>query len=787
VLAKLQKLTIALLGITLCIYTLGAVNYNVLQPQSALTIFMMLGMVLCFLVFPAASWIKYPEYERTPKNEAEFDRQRNIYYLDRAISIVLAAGSVVAFGYIFIQTEPVFKSLWPGGSSLGDRASNETMLDVAIGVIGLVLVLEATRRSIGWIVPALALAFMVHAYFAPYLPDVLLPHQGQDVKQLVGSTFLQSLGVLGPAASVMFKYVFLFVVFGALLEMSGATRFIIDFANKLFGSFRGGSALVSVFGAGMMGSLSGSAVANAMTTGSFTIPMMRNSGFRPEAAGGITAAAASGGALVPPVMGAGAYMMLEFIERPAGEPQVTFLEIARAAVIPSLMYYFSLLAIVFLYSRRAGTREAAEEKPTKRKISTFEGTLFFGALALLVFLLVLGFSPFRAVSGSLVFILLLSVFQPRLNLGGGLRMAAIVMFAVLLLLHQASAYFVDSAPLWLKPFLAAQWVFPEGLTGAQRMTHLLESNVLESILSSAIFAMFGLIVLGLVHPRWRPEMVKAFTRSAKNGISLVAASACVGIIIGIVQTTPMANEFSEAIKGVVETNLLLALVGIMVCSLVLGMGVPSVVCYLLMATLMGSLLSEMGVEPLAAHLFIFYYGMMSMVTPPVALAAYASASIAEARIMPTAMASFRFSLIGFTLPFMFIYRPALLLMNDEGRALLGEGVTGDARWYALWLLALAIVWTILGILSLAAGVTGQWRSGLSWIERILYCLAAVLMLAPNLGGRFYGFFVNLAGALLFIGLMALNMLMARAAETVDAEAVKPGAAPLPEPSTVEKA
>ncbi|MEQ8788041.1 MAG: TRAP transporter fused permease subunit [Pirellulaceae bacterium] len=786
-LAKLQKLTIALLGIALCIYTLGAVNYNVLQPQSALTIFMMLGMVLCFLVYPAASWLRYPDFERTPENEAEFNRRVQLYSVDRVVGVVLAVASVIAFGYIFIQTEPTFKSLWPEGSSLGDRASNETTLDVVIGVIGLVLVLEATRRSIGWIVPALALAFMAHAYFAPNLPDVLLPHQGQNVKQLVSSTFLQSLGVLGPAAGVMFKYVFLFVVFGALLEMSGATRFIIDFANRLFGRFRGGSALVSVFGAGMMGSLSGSAVANAMTTGSFTIPMMRNSGFKPEAAGGITAAAASGGALVPPVMGAGAYMMLEFIERPAGEPQVTFLEIARAAVIPSLLYYFSLLAIVFLYSRKAGATDAAEAVPTKNKISSFEGMLFFGALALLVFLLVIGFSPFRAVSGSLVFILLLSVFQPRLNLGTGLRMAAIAIFAVLLLAHQASAFFVESAPLWLKPFLAAQWVFPEDAHGMERLSRILESNVLESILSSAIFAMFGLIVLGLAHPKWRPEMVKAFTRSAKNGISLVAASACVGIIIGIVQTTPMANEFSEAIKGVVETNLLLALIGIMVCSLVLGMGVPSVVCYLLMATLMGSLLSEMGVEPLAAHLFIFYYGMMSMVTPPVALAAYASASIAEAKIIPTSWAAFRFSLIGFTLPFMFIYRPALLLMNDEGRALLGENVVGDERLYALWLLTLAVVWSVLGILSLAAGVTGQWRSGLSWLERFLYCLAAVLMLAPNLGGRFYGFFVNLAGAVIFVVLIGINMLATPSAEAVDAEHVKPGSAPSPKPSTAEEA
>ena len=154
--------------------------------------------------------------------------------------------------------------------------------------------------------------------------------------------------------------------------------------------------------------------------------------------------------------------------------------------------------------------------------------------------------------------------------------------------------------------------------------------------------MIVLKIFGLCHPVWRPQIVKALTGAAKNGIALVAASACVGIIIGIVQTTPIANDFGEMIKSVVETNLLLALIGIMACSLVLGMGVPSVVCYLLMATLMGSLLGELGVDPLAAHMFIFYFGMMSMVTPPVALAAYASASIAGAPIMKTALSRFSF-------------------------------------------------------------------------------------------------------------------------------------------------
>ena len=243
-----------------------------------------------------------------------------------------------------------------------------------VGLIGLILVLEATRRSIGLIVPLLALAFVAHSYYCygsfrydwPVMPDWMLPHAGQSVKDIVSTTFLQSLGVFGPAASVMFKYVFLFVVFGSFLEMSGATQFIIDFATKTFGRIRGGPAMVSVMASGLMGSLSGSAVANAVTTGTFTIPMMRSARFPNHIAGGITAAAASGGALVPPVMGAGAYMMLELVQ-----PQVTFVTIMKAAILPAMLYYLSILAVVYLYSRRLGAAGLDTQEVSNKKLNLF--------------------------------------------------------------------------------------------------------------------------------------------------------------------------------------------------------------------------------------------------------------------------------------------------------------------------------------------------------------------------------------------------------------------------------
>lgn len=719
---RLTKFLVPALSVAICFFTLAEVNFNWLKPVSALAMFVLLGLVLCFLTYPA--------HKKLAENKVA-----------RWIDVGLALAAAVCCGWVFIQNEPLFNDrttigltvfgkelfsfvveleLWQLGTSLAERAGNETRVDYIIGVVGLILVLEATRRAIGWIVPILALVFVAHSFYMKQCiangwalpPDWLLPHAGQNLKQIVTATFLQQ-GVFGQAAGVMFKYVFLFVVFGAYLEISGATQFIIDFSEKLFGRSTGGPAKVSVLGSGLMGSLSGSAVANAVTTGSFTIPMMRKAGFDKHIAGGITAAAASGGALVPPVMGAGAYMMLELLPQ---NLNIKFLDIAKAALIPAILYYLSIFKIVDYYSKRIGSAGNEVEKKEPKPIKKFEAFVFFGALTVLIGLLIWKFTPFRAVTASLVVILLLSALRPELKLGKGARISALAAFFAALFFHQ---------------FALAEEVAVQSFR-----------NVFSSWLDSALFGMFALLIFGLVHREWRPQMFKAMTVSSKNGVSLVAASACVGIIIGIVDTTGIATLFSQEIKLVVQDSLLIALIGIMAVSLVLGMGVPSVVCYLLMATMMGTLLEQLGVPPLAAHLFIFYFGMMSMVTPPVALAAYASASIAEAPIMKTAFAAFRFSLVGFTLPFMFIYRPELLLLNAQGGAA------------SIPIVIMQTATAIFGIHALASGLAGYLRKPISVPFRISLFIAAALMLFPDQGIDAAGFPVyptDLVGLALFVG------------------------------------
>ena len=657
------------LGTAICLLTLIEVNYPRLAPPAQLSLFAALGLVLCFLNVPAHKSLRGVGWAR-------------------ALDLGLAALTVVCFGYVFTQNEPLLDSLWIGGQTLGNRAGSESSLDTLIGVLGLILVLEASRRTLGWALPILAGVFLAYGYLGPYLPGWLFPHRGYGMDRLVAQTFLQGQGVFGIAMNVMFTYVFLFVVFGAFLQATGATRFIIEFADRIFRGSPGGPAKVAVVSCGMMGSLSGSAVATCAVVGTLTIPSMKASGFRSRVAGGIAAAASSGGALMPPVMGAGAYMMLEIVQ-----PPVTYLEIIRAALLPAILYYSSLLLIVHFIARRmvseaavaeataptsdpprdavegtaqtSGTQPAAvveESAPTSKLPTGWEGTIFAGALAVLITLLIGGNTPFRAVTLALVTTVGLGMFNERTRL---------------------------------------------------RV----------------------------------PDFFKAFGRAAVDMVPLIAAAGCVGIVIGVVTLTGVGTRLPATIIPLAEQSLFLALVLIMVSSIILGMGLPSAVVYLLLATLIGPVLGDLGVVPLAAHFFIFYFGMMSMVTPPVALAAFVAASIAGADIMQTGWHAFRIALVGFTLPFIFVFRPELLMLSADGTtAPIGS-------------IAYATTIAALGVLAFAVALAGFLFHRLSAAQRGLSMAAAALLLAPGQGVELAGAQVpilDLAGVVVLSTIVALS-------------------------------
>jgi TRAP transporter 4TM/12TM fusion protein len=637
------------LSVLLCGFTLLEVNYPRLTPHAQLSIFAMLGMLIAFLTVPARKeWRKH--------NPA------------RLLDWGLAAATVFVCGFVVVQTEPAFEPWWLTGRALGNRAGFETPTDSLVGVLGLVLVLEATRRTIGAALPLLSVAFLAYAYWGWLFPDWLFPHRGYSVDRIVAQAFLQAQGVFGVALSVMFTYVFLFVILGALLELTGATEFIIDFATRAFRRSAGGPAKVGVVSAGLMGTLSGSAVANTATCGTFTIPLMRSAGFRPETAAGVQAAASSGGALMPPVMGAAAYMMLEIVD-----PPVTYLEIIRAALLPAMLYYLSLLLYVHFYAMRS--KLAAVDLPLTGakagdRARRVEGLIFTGALVVLLVLLAIGYTPFRAVTASLGAIVALSFLSARTRI---------------------------------------TW---DGL-------------------------------------------VKALVKSSRDAVPLIAASASVGIVIGIVTLTGVGTRFPTALLPLAEESLFLALVIIMLSSIVLGMGLPSTVCYLLLATLIGPVLGQLGVIPLAAHFFIFYFGMMSMVTPPVALAGYAAASIAGTPVMKTSWEAFKVALVGFTLPFIFVYRPQLLFLDP---------VTGGLASTLSVIEPLLV--GVLGVTGFAAGLAGFLFHGLSTPMRVLSFTAAALLLAPGPTVVLLGIPVpvlDAAGFLLFAAVAWPNYLAGRRA------------------------
>lgn len=607
---RLPRVTLAL-SLALSAFTLAEVNYPRLGPMSQLAIFTGLGLLLCFLNVPA-----------TPRLRGSRVAQ--------AIDGLLALATVACCGFIVWQTEPAFAASWLNGRSLGNRGGYETTTDIGVALLGLGLVMEAARRTLGWALPALSAFFLLYAYFGAWAPDWFFPHRGYPVDRIAAQTFLHGQGVFGVALSVMFTYVFLFVVFGALLGATGATRFVIDAARRAFGHSPGGPAKVAVISSGFMGSLSGSAVANTVATGTFTIPMMRSAGFPPHIAAGIEAAASSGGALVPPVMGAGAYMMLELVQ-----PPVTYLQIVQAAIVPAILYYLSIFLFVHFSSRRmALAAPPASAGPADTPaVEWYQGLVFLGALGSLLLLLFLGFTAFRAVSISL------------------------------------------------------------GVT----------------------------LVISLLHPSTRLDLAAVRTATlaaARDGVPLIAAAACVGIVVAVVTMSGVGTRLPATILPIAENNLFLALVVIMLSSLVLGMGLPSAVTYLLLATLIGPVLGQLGVVPLAAHLFIFYFGMMAMVTPPVALAAYAAASIAGADIMKAGLAAFRVALVGFTLPFIFVFRPELLLLSLDGPAAFVD-------------VAQAIAVGVLGITAFAAGLAGYLFAPAPWWQRGLFFAAALLLLAPG--------------------------------------------------------
>jgi TRAP transporter 4TM/12TM fusion protein len=518
---------------------------------------------------------------------------------------------------------------------LAFRVGNPTGVDVAMGTLLVVLLIEATRRAIGWGLPVIALGAMIYALFGPWFPGIFT-HPGATWSNLVNHLYLTSQGVYGVALGVVATYVFHFVLFGVLATRVGLGRLFLGVAAAVAGRFAGGPAKISIFGSALFGMISGSSVANTVTVGSLTIPMMIRMGYQRHFAAAVESTAATGGQITPPIMGAAAFLMVEFLNLP-------YATIVIAAIIPAFMHFFGVLMQVHFEARKTGMRGLTDaEIPNLREVFAKD----WPSLAPLVVLLAVlfsGYTPYLAAFWGIVGCMLVGMARWP----GATALALTVVIGV-------------GAP-----------------------TELLRTPGVNAALGLIAFAICGHGVLTrkdegrkLLH-----DMADAFIVGAKYAIGVGAAAATVGIIVGVVTltgvgfkiswiVTTLSDQWANALVGalpflgfeVKAATLFFTLVLTAIVCILLGCGVPTTATYIIMVTVAAPALGMLGIAPLTAHFFVFYYGVLADVTPPVAIAAYAGASMAGADPFRTGNTAFRLALGKVLVPFVFVFSPSMLIM-----------------------------------------------------------------------------------------------------------------------------
>jgi TRAP transporter 4TM/12TM fusion protein len=574
---------------------------------------------------------------------------------------------------------------WIFEADLIQRSGDPTTLDLAVGAIMIVLVFEATRRILGLALPIVCGTFLLYGLFGQYLPAPL-EHRGYGFDQIVGQLFLGSEGILGIPVMVSATYIFLFILFGAFLEHAGMIKLFNSIALGLVGQAKGGPAKVAVISSGFMGTISGSGVANVLTVGQFTIPLMKRFGYSSVFAGAVEATASMGGQIMPPVMGAVAFIMAETLNVP-------YVEIVKAAVIPAVLYYVTAFWIVHLEAGRMGLVGLPKDQCPSPLKAIKESWYLLLPLAALVGMLFHGFTPmFAGLTG--------------------LALTAILILGAAVAARMSSTAF--------------RYVFWVGLG-------LAAATFLEWGIYS-ILAVIGLLALVCFWVKGGRETLRTIRLSlidgAKQALPVGVACAVVGVIIGVLTLTGAASSFAGFILTVGEKSLFLSLFLTMIVCLILGMGIPTIPNYIITSSIAAPALLHLGVPLIVSHMFVFYFGIMADLTPPVALAAFAAASIAKASPMKIGVKATQIAIAGFVIPYMAVYTPALMLQG-EWTVLAVVYIVGKA------LLAIAL-W--------GATAVGYLLTPLKPYERVFSGVAALMLVAAGQLSDQIGFVM----ALLFI-------------------------------------
>jgi len=565
---------------------------------------------------------------------------------------LLIAASIYCTSYICVNLTEIF-----------ERQGDWLPQDLTVSIIGTLLVLEACRRVIGNIMTGICIVGMLYAFYGPYMPELII-HKGYSIERISTTLWLTTEGIFGLPIGVASTFVFVFVLFGAFLEVTGGGSFFIDLAYALTGRFSGGPAKTSVVASGFMGSVSGSAVGNVVATGSFTIPMMKKVGYRPHVAGAIEAAASTGGQLMPPIMGAGAFLMAEFTN-------TSYLTIIKVALVPAIMYYVTVLFFVHFEARKFGLLGQPKENLPRIGRVIKEGLHFIIPVGILIYVLVANYSPMMA------------------------GFVAVVSTLIASLAANAVRWAVQGTGR--TP--AGKFFF-----GESRM------------------------------------IVQALEQGAKNAVMVSVACAAAGIIVGMVTLTGMGLKFSSLVLELSFGIKALAILLIGAASLVLGMGLPVTASYIVLATLAGPALLDMGVPLLVAHMIVFWYSQDANVTPPVSLASFAGAGVAGANPMQTAFTSWKLAKGLYIIPIIMAYRP-----------LLGMGKGYDLLH---WEVGLTMFITTLGLVAFAAAIERYLFRKTSWLETILLWVAAAGLFWP-------AYWADVIGAVLFGIVIGMQKLMTK--------------------------
>lgn len=520
------------------------------------------------------------------------------------------------------------------------KTGNPDTIDVIMGTTLAIVVLEATRRTMGWPLVIIAVSFVAYAFAGPSMPGILV-HPGTSWSQLADHLYLTSQGIYGIPIGVVSTYVFHFVLFGVVAMRIGLGRLFLALAMAVAGRFAGGPAKVSIFGSALFGMISGSSVANAVTVGSLTIPMMKRLGYRPHFAAGVEATASTGGQITPPVMGAAAFLMVEFLETP-------YQTIILAAIVPAFLHFFGVFIQTHFEAKRVGLRGLEpHEMPDWRAVLRQDWVTLI-PLAALIWKIFDGSTPYLAAFWGIFLCLVIGLVRSEKPRWPILEIALVVAWATFLSFGRR--LLTGDAGDWFGEIAFASFV-------------------------ALCFALWRLNPAPALH--WR-ELMDAFAVGAKYALAVGAAAAAIGIIIGVVTLTGTALKFATIIVNVAQdasalveawvpfdkTTLVkfftLVMTGI-VCIL-MGCGVPTTATYIIMVTIAAPALGILGVAPIVAHFFVFYYGVLADVTPPVAVAAYAAASMAGADPFQTGNTAFRLALAKALVPFVFVFSPSMLIV-----------------------------------------------------------------------------------------------------------------------------